>query len=1054
MCSIAYRNNATVADLASENQSSNPLIHHELPFAPATGANNSLSLTPNVISREGLVEIRVGVLLPYSLPNNLTQQLAFSGTSAIRLAVSEINESHLIPGAYITLVLKDSFNGLDPENSGAAQAIFSTVSLLQDDGGVSGVIGDVSSALTVQSALLTSRLSIPQCSFSAGSTQLSRKDDYGHFFRTIPTELMFGRVMVDFVANRGWKSIAVFYTGDELGTQMMDDIAKHAMKRNIKVNYRRAFWETGSSSDVGPGLSGLKESGHQIVLVAAIGTPQIRLIVEAVRRGFISKNYVWLTINQVTEPLLGMNGSVLKASDLNGLFMFDSMLRLHGYPPYEQFLDKWAALNPLEYPYAGQREISSNEAQAYSCMMVLANGFANAVKGNWTALHLLANGKLGSKLRPMDMNTGYIGPGGPMVFDDVGDAVYGNFILYNFQNGHVAEIGTSYSGTLNVSSPPMYFDGTHNAPSDTAPYRVLNPSFRSPIGIVIICVAGVGILFSLWTTALVVLYREAQIIKASSPLFCCLELFGFMLLYLSVVIGLDIPNRFVCVARPFTLNVGFILVISNIVAKNFRVYRIFHNIYVTKRVIKDSHLLKIVGTILVVNLTVMAIWFVTTPPALEQITMGDLTTYWDCNSQTGDSTPFFVILFVYNVALLLLATFLAYKNRNVAANYNECRQIAFVVYNILLSGCIALPTIFLPQEQFLTKFFLSNAVLLFGTTVSLMFMFIPKIMKLYSQIEHSERYDGAEGTGEGSYDGLFNRHSWLGSGGSNVGPQVTGGRKASVSSMDDSKGDTLKESHFGYMGVKFQNRYMPFLSSWCMKRVVLFPGDKYFTTFETSKPEEARTFTFRSAHIFSREPDNYILQVIGRGRYNFLFQVKDEEHLTYWYSLFENKQGNTFTASSSGDIMRGNMPMGLGQSRSESDQTLRVSYLNSEISSKSSRPKYQSNDDGCYFSRMIRGSSSHGDPYQRQHYHTGSAYTMASFTTSPRESFNEAERPHSVIDLPSRQTTLGPLDFDPSNPNYNDRQFLSPTYHIDPRQTQDNSEANDDDLNRPGPRRG
>jgi hypothetical protein len=50
--------------------------------------------------------------------------------------------------------------------------------------------------------------------------------------------------------------------------------------------------------------------------------------------------------------------------------------------------------------------------------------------------------------------------------------------------------------------------------------------------------------------------------------------------------------------------------------------------------------------------------------------------------------------------------------------------------------------------------------------------------------------------------------------------------------MDESKGDTLKESHIGYMGVKFQNRYMPFLASWCMRRVILYPADKYFTAFE------------------------------------------------------------------------------------------------------------------------------------------------------------------------------------------------------------------------------
>ncbi|KAI1318459.1 hypothetical protein EDD11_006544 [Mortierella claussenii] len=900
------------------------------------------------------------------------------------MAVSEINEKHLIPGAYITLVLKDSFNGRDPENSGAAQAIFSTVSLLQSDG-----------------------------------AQLSSKDDYGHFFRTIPTELMFGRVMMDFVADRGWKTIAVFYTGDALGSEMMDSIELQAKKRNISVGYRRAFWEMGTSSDVGPALDALKESGQQIVLVAAVGIPQVRLLLEAVRRGLITKDYAWLTINQVTEPLLEMDGSPLKPMDLNGLFMFDNMLRLRGYPPYENFLNRWAVLDPAEYPYAGERDISSNEAQAYSCMMVMASGFASAVKGNWTALRLLGAGRLGYKLKPLNMNTNYTGPGGPMVFDEAGDVVYGNFILYNFQNGRVVEIGTSYSGVFNLSSPPMYFDGTHNTPSDTAPLQVLNPSFVSSIGIVIICTAGLGILFCLITMSIVVFYRKAQIIKASS--------------------------RFVCFARPFTLNVGFILVVSNIVAKNFRVYRIFHNIYVTKRVIKDSHLLKIVSTILVINLAIMAIWFIKTPPTLQQITMEDFTTYWDCNSQTGESAPFFVLLFVYNVALLLLATYLGYKNRNVAANYNECRQIAFVVYNILLSGCIAMPTVFLPADQYLTKFFLSNVVLLFGTTVSLMFMFLPKIYKLFSQIERRIQDSRVECSGngeEGSFDNLFNnRASWLNgassTAGSTVGRYLPGGRKGSAASLEDSKGSTLKESHIGYMGVKFQNRYMPFLASWCMRRVLLFPADKYFTAFESGRPEDGQTFTYGNVFIHSKEPGNYILKVTGYGRYNFLLQVRDEERLMHWYSLFENKPGHSFTSTVGGGAggmttltPLDSLPISFSQSRSESDQTLRVIRLDSCDGYDSSRSRQGnksgsvlregSGDIGGYFDR---GGHISGRPISQpygsyglfsntpqQHRHTSSAYSMATFTASPRTSLNEVEteRPSSrTMQPPSRQTTLG-----------------------------------------------
>lgn len=148
-------------------------------------------------------------------------------------------------------------------------------------------------------------------------------------------------------------------------------------------------------------------------------------------------------------------------------------------------------------------------------MMTMAYAFADTVKGNLTALRMLATGKLGSGLRPTDMNVNYTGPAGPMVFDESGDVVHGNFILYNFQNGKVVTIGTSYSGLFNLSAPPMYFDGTFNTPSDSAPLRVINPKTGSRLGVAIISVAGIGILFSLSTMLVVVIYRNTKVIKAS-----------------------------------------------------------------------------------------------------------------------------------------------------------------------------------------------------------------------------------------------------------------------------------------------------------------------------------------------------------------------------------------------------------------------------------------------------------------------------------------------------------------------------------------------------------
>lgn len=174
-----------------------------------------------------------------------------------------------------------------------------------------------------------------------------------------------------------------------------------------------------------------------------------------------------------------------------------------------------------------------------------------------------------------------------------------------------------------------------------------------------------------------------------------------------------------------------------------------------------------------------------------------------------------------------------------------------------------MPTVFLPKNQYLTKFFLSNVVLLFGTTVSLMFMFLPKLWKLFSQIERNMQNGGsAEGSDESSFDGLFNNSSrvgWIGGGGSNIGGTgssicgyMPGGRKGSVGTLDEAKCDTLKESHMGYMGVKFQNRYLPFLASWCMRNVMLYPSDKYFTAYELVSPLVTSVrFFFCTNHYFS-----------------------------------------------------------------------------------------------------------------------------------------------------------------------------------------------------------
>lgn len=90
------------------------------------------------------------------------------------MAINEINSLGIIPGAMITLIEKDSYPTIG--QSAITQAIVSTVSLIQE--GVIGVIGDISSSWTVLSALMTSTLRIPQCSFSANACNNNKNAHY------------------------------------------------------------------------------------------------------------------------------------------------------------------------------------------------------------------------------------------------------------------------------------------------------------------------------------------------------------------------------------------------------------------------------------------------------------------------------------------------------------------------------------------------------------------------------------------------------------------------------------------------------------------------------------------------------------------------------------------------------------------------------------------------------------------------------------------------------------------------------------------------------------
>ncbi|KAI8059240.1 periplasmic binding protein-like I [Gongronella butleri] len=368
--------------------------------------NGTTYISP--VNTVGRTELKIGVLLPFHQHDNeLTKMITLSGISAIRMAVAEINTKNLIPGAYITLIEQDSFPKELQGQSAISQAIFSAVSLIHE--GIIAMIGDITSSWTSLSALMTGTLQIPQCSFSAVATSLSDKSQYAYFFRTIQTDLLFSDAALDFMLNQGWVNMGILYTEDDFGRQLAQDIMMKARSSGVTIRGYQSFNTQGPHLDVRSALDALMMSGVRIVYVAADNDAPLTAMIVAANAGYVNNDNVWLTIDMDVDalyhqvqrfngyvhnitalpPLATFNSSsvatingtsssnatdnpILRLAqttqnptpiDFNttfagGIFNFIDTVKLPGYAPYDEFMQKWGALDPRLYDQKHEKRLS------------------------------------------------------------------------------------------------------------------------------------------------------------------------------------------------------------------------------------------------------------------------------------------------------------------------------------------------------------------------------------------------------------------------------------------------------------------------------------------------------------------------------------------------------------------------------------------------------------------------------------------------------------------------------------------------------------------------
>ncbi|XP_004342411.2 hypothetical protein CAOG_08242 [Capsaspora owczarzaki ATCC 30864] len=196
----------------------------------------------------------------------------------------------------------------------------------------------------------------------------------------------------------------------------------------------------------------------------------------------------------------------------------------------------------------------------------------------------------------------------------------------------------------------------------------------------------------------------------------------------------------VCRTIPWLLGLGFDLIYGAMLAKAWRIHKIFNDRTRRRLLLSDAQMLKCIVIFAFHDIILNAVWVGVNPLDLEYKdfeTKQSLVTFTtDCTSE-----HFGIFTAVYlgiKGAALLYGVYLAVMCRHVANQFNESKQLGFAIYNLTFVSCIIIPLV-LALDATATAIYLIAALgTLFALVVTLAIIFVPKVMRIVANKEETK----------------------------------------------------------------------------------------------------------------------------------------------------------------------------------------------------------------------------------------------------------------------------------------------------------------------------
>lgn len=650
---------------------------------------------------------------------------------AMQYAITRINAmpNFLPSGKQLCPILLD-------DETKPSVAVTHAVSL--EDLAISGVIGGMSSSISIVVQDVVSAWNIPQVSPSASAPQLSYKEQYPTFSRVCSTALMEGDIVVSLAKQFKWTELSIISTLDAYGSAAAQDLLTHAADNDITIHEHLVVDPYLHSYDVP--LQRLKNAEPR-VLIMMVGIESIQNVLRSMVRINLT------TVATVASDSLALTNLTRYANSIGiPSDYFEGWLTL-GQPGgsglvWEAFEDELAALDTSEWP--GVADIVGSSpiiVSTFDAVQTLANAIV-ACFGNAPC-----DPRNGTELLPYIRSVNFTGLTGSITMTDVGDRT-GTFEIRNVLGGQQIVVGSYYSpgehGDVHLTNTRIVWpDGTTTIPLAIAPRTPTWLKWNSPAGIVLSLVAALGIGFAILMMTVIYWQRESPVIVSSTWQFLILMLCGAVLGMGSVWVWIGEPSPHLCALRIWIPPIAFTLILTPLLAKTWRLVRIFSLATFKVEPIPLSTLVIIVGALTFVQIIICIVWISLGTIQIE--TVIDLHSkdleYVVCKTNNANKIASYVT-YGYNGLLIFISCYLAFRVRKLPKDFNESRWIVRTIYNTLLFAVLII-ILGYSLSSFISTVLILICVCTLGISIgTVLFIMLPKAWELFV---HPERRSSSSG---------------------------------------------------------------------------------------------------------------------------------------------------------------------------------------------------------------------------------------------------------------------------------------------------------------------